>query len=322
MLEKNKITLFNTITCILIWCFLAAGFTDIIDTALPQGSDDPAEADDNMRRIQGGYQELLNVDHLFDLTGTAISDADSGEHRKVLFHIPIASTPTVAADHGSLRTKDVANGAVTLAELHWTDEDEQELQLSSAGNNLASDVYLTGTDAAGTGSVNLIKADANDQALIFHSASKPAQLATSDPPIEDQDIANKKFVDDSVPTTFWTTSGATVFNTTMSSANTFQDLDLSATIGSNAALCFFEVSNTTNVDAAYVMKPNGEGGVFTKHILTSEPKNAHGGTVTFSGNTPTEVSYMTCAADSSGIVEHGATSTSNTWTIKLIGYIK
>lgn len=70
---KNKTTKFNSIFLLLLWCFLIFGFTDTIDTSVPAGSDDPAEADDNMRRIQGGFQELGNVEHDYALTGTAIT---------------------------------------------------------------------------------------------------------------------------------------------------------------------------------------------------------------------------------------------------------
>lgn len=59
----------------------AATYTDTIDTSLPQGSDDPAEADDNMRRIQGGFQEILAVEHNADLTGTVITG--DGTHTTV-----------------------------------------------------------------------------------------------------------------------------------------------------------------------------------------------------------------------------------------------
>ena len=172
---------------------VSTSFSDKLDTALPDGGDDPAEADDNMRRIQGAVQELLNVDHIADKTGTEVSNADSGEHRKILFHAPIASTPTVAADHGDLRTKDVSS----KAELHWTDEDENELQLTSKGNNLANATFLTATNEAGDGSVDLIKAGKNvaddtDVAIV----PDLTRTATNAAPVEDTDLANKKYADD------------------------------------------------------------------------------------------------------------------------------
>ncbi len=70
----------STIVVILV-CLLLFGFTDTIDTSLPGGSDDPAEADDNMRRIQGGFQEILAVEHNVDLTGTVITG--DGTHTNI-----------------------------------------------------------------------------------------------------------------------------------------------------------------------------------------------------------------------------------------------
>lgn len=107
----------------------ATVFNDTFDTATPAGTDSPTEADDRMREIKAAVQERENVDHYWPLDGTEVSDADAGEHRKVLFHEPIDATPTVAESHGDLRIKDVSG----KAELHWTDEDENEVQLTDAG---------------------------------------------------------------------------------------------------------------------------------------------------------------------------------------------
>ncbi|MCK5617108.1 hypothetical protein KAR91_85385 [Candidatus Pacearchaeota archaeon] len=169
-------------------------FTKTFDTATPAGSDDPAEADDRMREIKAATQERENVDHYWPLTGTEVSDADAGEHRKVLFHAPIPATPTVAANHGDLRIKDVANGTDTKAELVFTNEAEAELQLSSNGKNLANNVSLTADNAAGDGAISLIKADTNDKAVVPDGT----QNLTNAAPDEDKDLANKKYVDDQI----------------------------------------------------------------------------------------------------------------------------
>ncbi len=183
-------------------------FSSTYDTATPAGSDSPSEADDRMREIKAAVQERENVDHYWPLTGTEVSDADTGEHRKILFHAPIAATPTVAADHGDLRIADV----VGKAELHWTDEDENEVQMTSVGKILGDSLkndsvdedaiqldnnsFLTGVDLAGTGTVNLILASVGDSALIAHSVANPARLQSDAPPVSGFDIANKKYVDD------------------------------------------------------------------------------------------------------------------------------
>ncbi len=173
---------------------IATTFSDTYDITTPAGSDDPAEADDRMREIKAAVQERMNVTMYWPLTGNEVSDADAGENRKILFHVPIASTPTVAADHGDLRIKDVANGSDTLAEFIFTNESEEELQLSSSGNNLANNVNLTATNAAGTGSVNLIKATTGDIPEILVGAVLSADTA----PAVDAGIANKKYVDDQI----------------------------------------------------------------------------------------------------------------------------
>ncbi len=168
-------------------------FSSTIDTATPLGTDAPSVIDNRIREAKAGWQERLNVDHFFDLTGTQVSDADTGEHRKVLFHAPISSPGTVAENHGQLFIKDVNS----KAELHWIDEDEQEIQLTSAGSfntALANDTYFTAVDNAGTGTVDLIKADTNDVAVVPDNS----QTATNAAPTSDTGIVNKKYVDDNV----------------------------------------------------------------------------------------------------------------------------
>ncbi|KKN73169.1 hypothetical protein LCGC14_0403420 [marine sediment metagenome] len=177
-----------TIFCLTFWGVVyATTFSFTYDTATPAGSDDPAEADDRMREIKAAVQEREAVNHYWPLTGTEVSDADAGEHLNILYHAPIAATPTVAADHGDLRIKDVNS----IAELHYTDESENELQLSSMGNNLSRGQWLTSSDVAGTGSVNLIRADTNDVAVLPDNS----QTATNAAPTSTAGIANKKYVD-------------------------------------------------------------------------------------------------------------------------------
>lgn len=163
-------------------------FSKTYDTATPAGSDNPAEADDRMREIKAAVQERMAVDHEWELDGTQVSDANTGEHKKVLFTAPIPAAQTVAAGKGVLRVKDVND----QAELHWTDEAENELQLTSLGNNLARGQWLTSSDVAGTGTVNLIKADSNNVAVIPNNS----QTATNAAPTSTAGIANKKYVDD------------------------------------------------------------------------------------------------------------------------------
>ena len=116
-------------------------FNDIIDTSLPQGSDDPAEADDNMQRIQGGFQELLDVDHLFEKTGTEISGADSGEHRKITLRT--LSAAVVAA---LTATKAYLYRLVTDGELYFKDASDNTIKLTVGG--ILNSLNLTGAQTA------------------------------------------------------------------------------------------------------------------------------------------------------------------------------
>jgi len=59
------------------------GFTNTFDTATPAGSDDPTEADDRMREIKAALQERLAVEHVFALTGTEVSGANTGKHSDI-----------------------------------------------------------------------------------------------------------------------------------------------------------------------------------------------------------------------------------------------
>ena len=58
-------------------------FSNNFDTATPPGGGDPAEADDRMREIKAAVQERLAVEHVFDLTGTEVSGANTGKHTDI-----------------------------------------------------------------------------------------------------------------------------------------------------------------------------------------------------------------------------------------------
>lgn len=164
----------------------ATTFSFTYDTATPAGSDDPAEADDRMREIKAAVQERENVDHYWPLTGTEVSDADAGEHRKVTLRT--GSAPSAVADKGFVYAKDVGD----KAELFYIDEDGNEIQLTSKGQYLANDTNLTATDNAGTGSVNLIKASTSDLAVLSDGAVLAAATESGD---GDRTIADKAWAD-------------------------------------------------------------------------------------------------------------------------------
>lgn len=176
----------------------ATTFSDTYDTATPLGSDAPSVIDDRIREVKAAVQERANVDHYWPLTGTQVSDADSGEHRKITFNAPLGADPTNVADKGFVYMKDVSG----VVELFWEDESGNVLQLSTGGKlsitstdllaTLANDTYFTAIDNAGTGTVDLIKANTSDVAVLPDGT----ETATSGAPTADADIANKKYVDD------------------------------------------------------------------------------------------------------------------------------
>ena len=67
---------------------------------------------------------------------------------------------------------------------------------------LANNQYLTAVDATGTGTVNLIKANASDVAILPDGS----ELASSAAPTTDAGLANKKYVDDNVGAANYTPS--------------------------------------------------------------------------------------------------------------------
>lgn len=79
----------------------ATSFSETYDIATPAGSDDPAEADDRMREIKAAVQERLNVEHVFDLTGTEVSHADTGKHTDITCD-SIVNAGTLAAGNTTI----------------------------------------------------------------------------------------------------------------------------------------------------------------------------------------------------------------------------
>jgi len=134
------------------------------------------------------------------MTGSQVSDANTGEHRQITFHSPISDTPGVASGKGNLRIKDFND----VAELYWVDELENELRLTEQGElNLGSadivgtldnNTWFTAANKDNDGYVNLIKADADDNPIIPLNA----ELSSTTEPEEDAALICKKYVDDNL----------------------------------------------------------------------------------------------------------------------------
>lgn len=153
-------------------------FNDTFDKATPAGTDDPSEADDRMREIKAAVQERENVDHYWPLTGTEVSDANAGEHRKVTFNQSIAN-PTQVASKAHLYMKD--------DELFYQDDTNTAKQLTNSGK-------LNIVDADGA----VVKTGNQTIAGIKTFSSSPIVPA----PTTDLQAATKKYVDDQADPTY------------------------------------------------------------------------------------------------------------------------
>jgi len=103
--------------------------------AVPAGTENVSDGDDRIRAFKGSIRERIEKDHYMAIAGT---DADHGEHKRITFHEPIAK-PTAVANKGFLYGKDVG----AKIELHFEDEDGDEVQLTSAGKTIVSDGTVT-----------------------------------------------------------------------------------------------------------------------------------------------------------------------------------
>jgi len=99
--------------------------------AVPGDSDAISGGADAIRDLKEAIQERIAHDHYMTVGGT---NADHGEHQKIIFHEPESSYPVPGENKGALYTKNVSD----KAELHWTDEDGNNLPLTSGGELLAA----------------------------------------------------------------------------------------------------------------------------------------------------------------------------------------
>ena len=151
-------------------------WTYTYDTDTPDGEvDAPSVIDDEIRRVEDAVQERLNVDHYFALTGTKVSDDAAGQHRQIEFYAPI-DTPTDAANKAWLYGKDVGG----KIELHWLDEDGNEIQITDAGSfnmglltGLTIDTPVLTSPVINTGVTGTAVLDEDDMA-----SDSATQLAT------------------------------------------------------------------------------------------------------------------------------------------------
>jgi len=102
--------------------------------ALPADAEDLDLGAEKIRLFKATLQERMDADHYLALAGV---QADHGQHRQITFQAPIA-TPTAVADKGFVYMKDVGG----KGELHYLDEDDQEVQLTSAGKIITTSLQF------------------------------------------------------------------------------------------------------------------------------------------------------------------------------------
>ncbi len=310
-MNKKTLIIIGLVLGFALTLCMATTFTYTLDTTRPQGTEAPSVLDNFIREDKSGFGERLNVDHIFAQTGTQFSDEDTGYHRDIHFFSSTATDPILGVT--------VVDG---VDELRYTDSDGTNVTLTSGGTlnilsadllgTLANNTFFTAVDNAGTGTVDLIKANASDVAVIPDGS----ETATSAAPTADADISNKKYVDDQVASVVPVNVAAvTVFNGTMAAGDTFEDLDLSGTVGANVALVSLQV--TTPGSGMYVAKQKGASGTYAQRT----PGAAAGfgsGLIDFESN---HFGTVTLFTNSNGVIEHGYQNNSDTITIILRGYI-
>jgi len=141
-------------------------------------------------------------------------------------------------------------------------------------------------------------------------------------PTADAGVSNKKYVDDQITsavagTGFFHASSATIFNTHLTTANTFQNLDIATEAGITATSMLVFLQVKCSGSGVFFIKPKGEGSTVTDHTMSGY---TGGGNCQFGGTN--RYSYFTMATDTSGIIQIGANTNSDTFTIKLLGYIR
>ena len=108
------------------------------DTSTPTGSNSPTQGDDRIRELKSAIVEREGQDHYWPASGTVYDNDDTGFHKKVT--LLVQTSITQKANAGILYSKDVS----AKAELHYKDEDGNEVQLTSAGAVNGGSPFVTG----------------------------------------------------------------------------------------------------------------------------------------------------------------------------------
>lgn len=138
-------------------------------------------------------------------------------------------------------------------------------------------------------------------------------LTPASAPVNDYDIANKKYVDDNVGATI-TFPNSTVFNNT--APTTMTDLDLSSVVGANSAMVYLKVQNNQGSGShSYNFRTKGDETVSVDTVY------AIGGVTSCDPTSDNSIAYVWVLTNTSGVIQWlgvGAPST----VLKVMAYLK
>lgn len=192
--------------------------TVALDETSPAGSQAISLGDNRIREFKTQVREIMGVDHKYESSG---QDADMGKHNQISL-LEQADLGTGAVGKTLLGSQTVSG----KGELVYTDEDDNDIQITSGGvllaGTLPNDTYFTAIDNAGTGTVDLIKANTSDALVLADGAVMASDAA----PTTDPMIANKKYVDDQISAiTESTTLQVTGTDNITSAGTTYDPMD-------------------------------------------------------------------------------------------------
>jgi hypothetical protein len=176
------------------------------------------------------------------------------------------------------------------------------------------------TVAAATG--NTLVAGAFESTGVATLADASATKTTAAPGADAQ-IANKKYIDDQITATiagagFYKNSGAALNGGAAYgplTAGTYVEVDVSAIVGSNRALCYLRVQNTTAGDSTCTIRDRDESTNWG-HDDFDKPSAAR----CFAEQN--EYGAIVAPCNASGKLEITSDQSGDTWKVWLMGYVK
>jgi len=144
-------------------------------------------------------------------------------------------------------------------------------------------------------------------------------LVNGDVPNTDDECANKKYVDDNHPTSFFNYSAAhgsnPIFSGVIGTANVYQDLNVAAITGAANVLVYLKVAANEN-NAQCKFRTKGDANVVSTGLLSDA-----GGASVVTIKANNYIGYAVAITDSDGKLEWTSTDASATWTIDVIGFV-